>query len=117
MTEKLNIKMLYDQIVVTANKVDAEKEGLELPEGVDPENMYSDTQEILALGSHAEEAGLKVGDKVAIKAQNFVRRTVDQDSIKDVTKEKYVTVLPLEIIKGHEIMVIGTRDIKYIDLD
>lgn len=117
MQEELkNINVLYDTIVITANKITADElkaDGLDMPDDAKGKEMYSDMQEVIACGKMANEVGIDVGDKITIKVSNFIRHSIKENSLKNEAKDEYSIALPLTNVNGNEVMFISTRDVKY----
>lgn len=111
----MKFKVLFDKVVVSANKENMLNEKIDIPEGM--EEAYNDIQTILALGRQAKECGLRVGQKVCIDPSRFIKRKTADNSIKNVGREYYQVEMPIEVINNEEYMFIGTRDIKYVLLD
>lgn len=110
------IKVLYDTIVITANKVSAEdlaKDGLDMPDEAKGKVLYADVQKVIACGKMAEDVGINVGDEVVMKVENFMRHTIKDNSLKNTAKDEFVTILPLTHIGDETVMFISTRDVKY----
>lgn len=107
----ITAKILFDKIIVSANKENVLDEKITMND--ENSASFSEEQEILVLSDYTRELGLAVGDKVVLNVSNFAKRKMDDNSIKDVSREYYEVKLPLEIIDDTLCMVISSRDIKY----
>lgn len=112
--EKTSIKLLFDKVLVTANKLVSNKTegGIIIPES-EQTTLYYDEQTVISVGSGIDPEWLKPGDTVVIQTKNFMKPKLDKSN-PDNYLETMTFVLPLEEIEGQEYMLIGLRDIKYI---
>lgn len=109
----LNVKVFFDTIVTTANKIKTLDEKVALSEDAQNELAYNEFQTVLTLGKQARDMGLRIGDEICLKVQNFARRKTKEDSVKNAMQEYYEVTLPLEAIGENEVMFISSRDVKY----
>lgn len=100
--------MMFNSILVTAEKKSSYN-GLILTGTSD--TVYSTKQEVLAVGPTA--SGVKVGDIIEMKVENFLVRKVNNSLKQDLVKEYHEVALPIIELPAGEFMVITDRDIKY----
>jgi hypothetical protein len=104
-TKPLKIKLMFDHIVTTCNRRKVEVGKLI----VQPDDILS-KQTVLSAGSNA---GVEVGEEIEINLNRLPRIQVQAKN--DVGPDKTGAIIyPTEKILGREVMLLSSREIKYI---
>lgn len=100
---------MFNNLLVTAEKK-LSYNGLILSGTSD--SVYSTTQKVVAVGPTV--SGVKVGDIIEMKVENFMVRKTNNSLREDLVKEYHEVSLPIIELSSGEYMVISDRDVKYI---
>lgn len=100
------IKVMFDTIVVSANKKTVLENGIILPDS----NQLLTKQEVLVIGSNVRD--VEVGDKIEIDTARFPKKKIPAKY--DVGEDTYEVIPPLEQVGSEMYLFLDSRAIKWI---
>lgn len=109
---KINLRPLFDNMILTANRVNFSPSGLYLAEDVHGKGALNTVQEVLRVGENVPEY-ITVGTMVKMNLETFPKHRTPAQA--DVGPDTYTVIPPLyEKEDKTEFLIVGPRNLLYV---